>query len=78
MLTESTKIWYLWYFRAQDFIIAGSYTTSVSIEWAIAELLHYPHFMKRAQGEIDSVVGKDRLVDEQDIKNMPFLQAIIK
>ncbi|XP_073389001.1 cytochrome P450 81E8-like [Physcomitrium patens] len=61
-----------------DFIIAGSDTTSVSIEWAIAELLHYPHFMKRAQGEIDSVVGKDRLVDEQDIKNMPFLQAIIK
>lgn len=61
-----------------DFIIAGSDTTSVSIEWAIAELLHYPHFMKRAQDELDAVVGKDRVVDESDIKNMPFLQACVK
>lgn len=61
-----------------DFIIAGSDTTSVSIEWAIAELLHYPHYMKRAQDELDAVVGKDRLVDEQDIKNMPFVQACVK
>lgn len=61
-----------------DFIIAGSDTTSVSIEWAIAELLHYPHYMKRAQDELDAVVGKDRVVDESDIKNMPFLQACVK
>lgn len=61
-----------------DFIIAGSDTTSVSIEWAIAELLHYPHYLKRAQEEIDQVVGKERLVTEQDIKHMPFLQAVVK
>jgi cytochrome P450 len=61
-----------------DFIIAGSDTTSVSIEWALAELLHYPHYVKRAQEELDAVVGKDRVVDETDIKNMPFLQAVVK
>lgn len=62
----------------QDFIIAGSDTTSVSIEWAIAELLHYPHYMKRLQDEVDAVVGKDRVLDESDIKSMPFLQACVK
>ncbi|KAG0619800.1 hypothetical protein M758_4G166200 [Ceratodon purpureus] len=61
-----------------DFIIAGSDTTSVSIEWALAELLHYPHYIKRMQEELDSVVGKDRVVDESDIKSMPFLQAVVK
>lgn len=61
-----------------DFIIAGSDTTSVSIEWAIAELLHYPQYMRRAQEELDAVVGRSRLVDESDIKNLPFLQACVK
>lgn len=61
-----------------DFIIAGSDTTSVSIEWALAELLHYPHYMRRAQEELDAVVGNERLVDETDIPNMPFLQAVVK
>jgi len=61
-----------------DFIIAGSDTTSVSIEWALAELLHYPQYMRRAQEELDTVVGNSRLVDESDIKNLPFLQACVK
>ena len=34
--------------------------------------------MKRAQEELDAVVGKDRMVDESDIKNMPFVQAVVK
>ncbi|MFS7977363.1 putative 3,9-dihydroxypterocarpan 6A-monooxygenase [Helianthus anomalus] len=33
--------------------------------------------MKRAQKEIDQVVGKSRLVQESDIPNLPYLQAIV-
>ena len=50
----------------------------MSIEWALAELLRHPQYMRRAQEELDAVVGKDRLVDESDIKNLPFVQAVVK
>lgn len=34
--------------------------------------------LKKAQNELDTFVGKDRLVEESDIKNLVYLQAIIK
>ncbi|GKD53578.1 cytochrome P450 93A3-like protein [Tanacetum coccineum] len=34
--------------------------------------------MKKAAKEIHQVVGKDRLVQESDIPNLPYLQAIVK
>lgn len=34
--------------------------------------------MKQAQEELDTVVGTDRLVQESDIPNLPYLQAITK
>ena len=34
--------------------------------------------MEKARQEIDSVVGKNRLVEESDIINLPYLQAIVK
>lgn len=34
--------------------------------------------MNKAREEIDTVVGKSRLVEESDIVNLPYLQAIVK
>lgn len=34
--------------------------------------------MEKARQEIDFVVGKMRLVEESDIVNLPYLQAIVK
>lgn len=34
--------------------------------------------MEKARNEIDSVIGKNRLVTESDIPNLPYLQAIVK
>ena len=34
--------------------------------------------LKRAQDELDLVVGADRVVQESDIPNLPYLQAIVK
>ncbi|KAM0072312.1 putative flavonoid 3'-monooxygenase [Helianthus debilis subsp. tardiflorus] len=36
------------------------------------------HNKKKVVEEIDQVVGKSRLVQESDIPNLPYLQAIIK
>lgn len=34
--------------------------------------------MKKTRQEIDSVVGKERIVTEADIPNLPYLQAVVK
>ncbi|CAN1142275.1 3,9-dihydroxypterocarpan 6A-monooxygenase [Linum perenne] len=57
---------------------AGTDTSSTLIEWGISELIKHPSAMNKARQEIDSVVGKTRLVQESDIQNLPYLQAILK
>ncbi|KAL8127576.1 hypothetical protein AgCh_014471 [Apium graveolens] len=61
-----------------DVYVAGTDTTAVTTEWALAELINHPNIMKKAVQEIDNVVGHNRLVEESDITSLPYLQAIVK
>lgn len=56
----------------------GTDTSAAAAVWAVAELINHPNIMEKARQEIDSVVGKDRLVEESDVANLPYLQAIVK
>lgn len=62
----------------QDMLLAGTDTSSNTVEWAVAELLRHPASMRKLQGELDAVVGKDRIVSETDIPNLPYLRAVTK
>ncbi|KAF3442606.1 hypothetical protein FNV43_RR16522 [Rhamnella rubrinervis] len=57
---------------------AGTDTSAVTIEWALSELINHPNVMAKARQEIDSEVGHNRTVEESDISNLPYLQAIVK
>lgn len=61
-----------------EFFFAGSETSSISIEWAMAELLRHPESMRKAKEELDRVVGTNRRVEESDIEDLPYLRAVIK
>ncbi|PWA50803.1 hypothetical protein CTI12_AA451430 [Artemisia annua] len=61
-----------------NLFVAGTDTSALTIEWALAELINHPRIMKKAIEEIDRVVGKNRLLEESDIPNLPYLQAIVK
>ncbi|KAL0383732.1 UNVERIFIED_CONTAM: cytochrome [Sesamum calycinum] len=61
-----------------DLFAAGTDTSAITIEWALAELINHPNILAKAAQEIDSVVGNDRLVQESDMPNLPYLQAIVK
>ncbi|EEF33748.1 cytochrome P450, putative [Ricinus communis] len=61
-----------------EIFIAGAETTSSSIEWAMTELLCNPEPMRKAKAELASVIGANRKVEESDIDNLPFLQAVVK
>uniref|UniRef100_A0A2P2J2F3 Cytochrome P450 n=1 Tax=Rhizophora mucronata TaxID=61149 RepID=A0A2P2J2F3_RHIMU len=61
-----------------EIFMAGSETTSSTIEWAITELLLNPESMSEAKAELAQVIGADRKVEESDIDNLPFMQAVVK
>ncbi|MED6153195.1 hypothetical protein PIB30_099341 [Stylosanthes scabra] len=78
---EDARHWYIMVSQliiAQDMFIAGTNGPASVLEWSLAELIRNPHALKKAREEIDSVVGKDRLVKESDIPNLHYLQAVVK
>lgn len=48
------------------------------INWGMTLLINNQHVLKKAQEEIDTKVGKARWIDDNDIKNLVYLQAIVK
>ncbi|XP_072976430.1 flavonoid 3',5'-hydroxylase-like [Typha angustifolia] len=61
-----------------DLFTAGTDTSSIIVEWAMAEMLKNPAILDQAQSEMDRVIGRDRRFEESDIPNLPYLQAICK
>ena len=60
-------------------ILAGAIETSmVAITWALAALIKHPRVMKHLQEELDSVIGKERMVIESDLPKLPFLEMVVK
>ncbi|KAL4578897.1 hypothetical protein LXL04_015028 [Taraxacum kok-saghyz] len=59
-------------------MLGGGNTPAETLSWAISLLLNHPDHLKKLQDELDEKVGKDRQVVESDIKNLVFLQAVIK
>jgi cytochrome P450 len=52
--------------------------TMMAVEWALAELLQNPETMKQALSELDTIVGVDHIVEESDLKQLGYLEAIVK
>lgn len=63
---------------SQTMLLAGVDTSTTSTEWAFSEVILHPRVRCLAQQELDSVVGQDRRVDESDLADLHYLQAIVK
>ncbi|KAK7283330.1 hypothetical protein RIF29_12772 [Crotalaria pallida] len=59
-------------------IIAGTDTTTGTMTWALSLLLNNREVLSKAMHELDTQIGRDRLPVESDVKNLVYLQAIIK
>jgi len=66
------------FFLFQDMFIAGTDTSAITMEWALAELINNPQLMEKARREIDSVTENSRLIQEADLPKLPYLHAILK
>ncbi|KAG8474532.1 hypothetical protein CXB51_031376 [Gossypium anomalum] len=58
-------------------LFAGTDTSSVTMEWAMANLLNHPQVLKKARDEIDSLIGEEKLIEESDVPKLHYLQSII-
>ncbi|KAF5367063.1 hypothetical protein D9758_003939 [Tetrapyrgos nigripes] len=57
---------------------AGAHTTSAFLHTVIMCLIAFPDVKKKAQEEIDRVVGEDRTPRMEDFEDMPYVRALIK
>ncbi|KAJ6735428.1 P450 FAMILY 81 SUBFAMILY D POLYPEPTIDE 8 putative-RELATED [Salix purpurea] len=55
--------------------VAGTRTSAASLEWAICNLLNNRHVLKKAKEELDTQLGQDHLIEEQDISKLHYLQG---
>ncbi|KZP16288.1 cytochrome P450 [Athelia psychrophila] len=58
--------------------VAGADTSVSVLGTFVLAMLQYPTVQRRAQAELDSVLGPDRLPTFEDMPALPYLSAIIK
>ncbi|KAF7650160.1 hypothetical protein LDENG_00130380 [Lucifuga dentata] len=56
---------------------AGVETTSTTLLWILAYLLHHPEVQERVQEELDKEVGGGRAVCLSDRSRLPYLESVI-
>ncbi|KAL8131104.1 cytochrome P450 81Q32-like [Apium graveolens] len=61
----------------QALLQAGVSTAVDALEWAMSLLLNNPEVILKARNEIDKVVGKDGLISESHLAELPYLRYII-
>ncbi|CAN9122409.1 unnamed protein product [Alternaria alternata] len=59
-------------------IEAGSETTGTTLNNFVLSMVLFPEAQKKAQEELDRVVGKDRLPTWEDEENLPYVRGVIK
>jgi cytochrome P450 len=57
---------------------AGSDTTTGILIGFIQAMLVFPDVLKKAQQEVDSVVGPDRMPTMEDAPNLHYIRACVK
>ncbi|KAH9990618.1 cytochrome P450 [Russula vinacea] len=57
---------------------AGAETTATTMTWWTRAMIAHPEIQKRAQDELDAVVGRSRTPTFADAPNLPYIQALVK
>ncbi|KAI0657965.1 cytochrome P450 [Cubamyces menziesii] len=57
---------------------AGADTTNASVHAFVLAMAMFPEAQRKAQAELDAVVGPDRLPDFSDMNALPYVTALVK
>ncbi|WCJ40677.1 cytochrome P450 family 71 subfamily B polypeptide 23 [Euphorbia peplus] len=61
-----------------DLFIAGTDTSSTTIEWAMSEMMKNPRVLKKAQDEVRHVFKGKKIIREEDVQNLSYVQLVLK
>ncbi|CAN1295316.1 Cytochrome P450 71D18 [Linum perenne] len=61
-----------------DMFVAGTDTSSATIEWTLTELVRHPSCLTKAQSEIRTIVGGKSRVEEGHLQHFTYTKAAIK
>lgn len=61
-----------------DIFVAGTDTSSIALDWAMAELVKNPKVMKKVQSEVREVFKRSGSIDETAISEMTYLKSVVK
>jgi cytochrome P450 len=57
---------------------AGAESTGTTLAWWALAMIAHPEFQKRAQAELDAVVGRSRTPTFSDASTLPYIQALVR
>ncbi|KAG0476736.1 hypothetical protein HPP92_013577 [Vanilla planifolia] len=61
-----------------DIFLAGTDTSSATLEWAMTELVRNPNVMQKAQAEVRKALKGKTKVEEKDINKLTYLNNVLK
>ncbi|KAL7160309.1 hypothetical protein ABFS83_01G085400 [Erythranthe nasuta] len=61
-----------------DMVVGGTDTTSNTVEYALSEMMNKPEVLEKVQQELETIVGKDNIVEESHINKLPYLYTVMK
>ena len=64
-------------FTMKDLYLAGTETTSTTLQWMMIFLANHPYVQIRCQKEIDSVVSRSQPPSLDDKVSLPYVEATI-
>ncbi|XP_059810089.1 cytochrome P450 2J2-like isoform X2 [Hypanus sabinus] len=64
-------------YNIYDLFLAGTETTTTTLQWGLMYMMAYPDIQERCQKEIDEVIGRSRTPSLEDRARMPFVNAVI-
>ncbi|KAI0288612.1 cytochrome P450 [Multifurca ochricompacta] len=65
-------------FLSGQMYIAGFETTSTTLMWWTLAMVAFPQVQRRAQAELDAVVGRSRLPTFEDAPHLPYVRAVVR
>ncbi|KAM6562423.1 hypothetical protein CsatB_022421 [Cannabis sativa] len=61
-----------------DMFVAGTDTTSATLEWTMTELVRHPKVLKKAQQEVRKIASAAGKVDESQLQYLHYMKAVVK
>ncbi|XP_060174110.1 nicotine N-demethylase CYP82E4-like [Lycium barbarum] len=59
-------------------VLDASDTTAIHLNWVMAALLNHRDVMEKVNEELDTKVGRNRWIEESDMTNLVYFQAVVK